>query len=138
MSASSVTQLKSAIRIGVVDDDVSVGKALARLLRGHGYECIVFESAEAALEAPGSLRMHCLIVDIQMGGMNGFEFCERLRAAGVYIPHIFITAYIDTERPDMPDRLSDEILLIKPIDERELLLSIERVMSGFSKNQSAI
>jgi FixJ family two-component response regulator len=125
----SVAQLAGAIQIGIVDDDASVGKALARLLRGHGYDCKVYESAEAALAAPELLRMQCLIVDIQLTGMDGFEFSGKMDAIGLHIPHIFITAYIDPEAVDVPDRLGDKILLIKPIDERELLASIERAMA---------
>jgi FixJ family two-component response regulator len=116
------------IQIGIVDDDSSVGKALARLLRGHGYECVVYESGEAALAAPKLLQIQCLIVDIQLTGMDGFEFCRKLKATGVHIPHIFITAHIDPDALDTPDRLGDGILLIKPIDEHELVASIERAM----------
>jgi FixJ family two-component response regulator len=130
MSAPSVV---SAIQIGIVDDDASVGRALARLLRGHGYECVIFESGEAALAAPDLHGIHCLIVDIQLRGMDGFEFCGKLDAAGVYIPHIFITAYIHPERSVTPDPLGDDILLIKPIDEFDLLASIERAMGESGK-----
>ena len=124
----SVDQVTAAIQIGIVDDDSSVGKALARLLRGYGYECVVYESGEAALAAPELLQMQCLIVDIQLTGMDGFEFCGKLEATGVHIPHIFITAYIDPDASNTPDRLGDGTLLIKPIDEHELLASIERAM----------
>src|SRR5580698_6180970 len=123
MSLPSEEKKRNAIQIGVVEDDASVGRALARLLRGHGYECIVFRSGEIALAALELHGMHCLIVDIQLGGMNGFEFCGKLDAIGVYIPHIFITAYIDPERFRIPDSLGDKILLIKPIDEHALLAS---------------
>jgi FixJ family two-component response regulator len=125
----SVAQVISVIQIGIVDDDTSVGKALARLLRGHGYECAIYESGEAALAAPELLRIQCLLVDIQLTGMDGFEFCGKLEASGVRIPHIFITAYIDSDAFEAPDRLRGEILLIKPIDEHELLASIEQAMA---------
>jgi FixJ family two-component response regulator len=119
----------STIKIGIVDDDVSVGKALARLLRGYGYHCVVYESGEVALEDPELLRLECLIVDIQLTGMDGFEFCGRIGAFGMRIPHIFITAHIDQESLGKPDRLGGRILLIKPVDEHELLSSIERAMA---------
>lgn len=123
-----MAQAADVIQIGIIDDDASVGRAFARLLRGHGYKCIVFQSGESALAALELQRLHCLIVDIQMGGMDGFEFCERLDAAGVYIPRIFISAYVDPERSEMKAPVDDIILLIKPIDEHELLASIERVI----------
>jgi FixJ family two-component response regulator len=128
MSVRSAARVTGAIQIGIVDDDASVRKALARLLRGYGYECAVYESGETALEDPELFRMQCLIVDVQLTGMDGFEFCGRIDAIGLSIPHIFITAYIDPDAPDTPDRLGEGILLIKPIDEQELLTSIERAM----------
>lgn len=130
MGVPLVAVVTRAVQIGIVDDDASVGKALARLLRGHGYECAVYESGEAALEDPELLKMRCLIVDVQLAGMDGFEFCGRIGAIGVSIPHIFITAYIDPHDLDIPDRLGNGILLIKPIDEQELLTSIERAMEN--------
>jgi FixJ family two-component response regulator len=123
-----MAQVTDTIQIGIIDDDASVGRALARLLRGHGYDCIVFQSGESALAVLKVRWMHCLIIDIQMGGMNGFELCGKLDAAGVYIPHIFISAYIDAERSEMTAQFDDTILLIKPIDENELLASIERTL----------
>lgn len=123
-----MAQVTGAIQIGIIDDDASVGRAFARLLREHGYNCIVFQSGESALAALELHSVHCLIVDIQMGGMDGFEFCGKLEAAGVHIPHIFISAYINPERSEMKAPLDDKILLIKPIDEHKLLASIERVM----------
>lgn len=129
ISMPSVAQLADAIQIGIVDDDASVGKALARLLRGHGYDCMVYDSGEAALAAPELLQMQCLIVDIQLTGMDGFEFSGRMNAIGLRIPHIFVTAYVDPDALDTPDRVGDRILLIKPVDEHELLASIERAMA---------
>jgi len=122
-------QVTIAINIGIVDDDVSVGKALARLLRGYGYHCVVYESGEVALEDPEILRMQCLIVDIQLTGMDGFEFSKRIDTIGANIPHVFITANIDPDPMRTTGRLGDRILLIKPVDEHELLASIERAMA---------
>jgi FixJ family two-component response regulator len=129
MGIPLLAKVTGTIRIGIVDDDASFGKALARLLRGHGYDCVVYESGEVALADPELHRMHCLVVDIQLTGMDGFEFCGRIDAVGVRIPHIFITAYIDPDSVDTSDRLGDRILLIKPVDEHELLASIERAMA---------
>jgi FixJ family two-component response regulator len=113
-----------------VDDDYCVRKAIGRLLRVHGYSSIVYDSAEAALADPQLLLMQCLVVDIQLGGIDGFEFCGRIKALGSHIPHVFITAYVQPESSEVADHRSEEILLIKPFDERELLTSIERAMAN--------
>jgi CheY-like chemotaxis protein len=130
MSVHHSHELASAIRIGIVDDDYCVRKAIGRLLRVHGYSSIVYESAEAALADPQLLLMHCLVVDIQLGGIDGFEFCGRIEALGSHIPHVFITAYVQPESSEVADGRSKEILLIKPFDEGELLTSIERAMAN--------
>lgn len=111
------------IRIGVVDDDVSVRRAVSRLLRIHGYSCLSYDSAESALNDPEFLQMNCVIVDVQLGGMNGFELGHRLDALQPRIPRIFITAHMSTDLPDHPE---DSVLLMKPFDENQLLDLIER------------
>jgi len=110
------------IRVGLVDDDVSVRRAVSRLLRIHGYSCSSYDSAEAALDDPEFLQMNCIIVDVQLGGMNGFELGHRLDALQPQIPRIFITAHMSS---DLPDRPEDSVLLTKPFDENQLLALIE-------------
>jgi len=113
------------IRIALIDDDLSMRKAISRLLRAHGYACLAYESGEVALADPELLRMDCLVVDIQLGGINGIELCERVRALGSRIPHIVITARVDANFPEYPSLTHDSILLIKPFDESDLIESIE-------------
>jgi FixJ family two-component response regulator len=111
------------IRVGLVDDDVSVRRAVSRLLRIHGYSCSSYESAEAALNDPEFLQMNCIVVDVQLGGMNGFELGHRLDALQPQIPRIFITAHMSSDLPDHPEH---SVLLMKPFDENQLLALIEK------------
>jgi FixJ family two-component response regulator len=110
------------IRVGLVDDDLSVRRALDRLLRSHGYSCLSYESAEAALSDPAFLQMNCVIVDVQLGGMNGFELGHRLDTLELNIPQIFITAHKES---DLPEHSENIVLLTKPFDENELIGLIE-------------
>jgi FixJ family two-component response regulator len=112
-----------------VDDDLSIRKAVGRLLRAHGYSCAVYESGEAALADPEFLRMDCLVVDIQLGGITGLELCKKVRALCPSIPYIFITAFSESSLTDLPGRVGDSILLIKPFGEGALLESIERTLA---------
>jgi FixJ family two-component response regulator len=114
------------VRIALIDDDLSMRKAISRLLSTHGYACTSYESGEAALADPELLCMDCLVVDIQLGGINGIELCERVYALGSPIPHIFITASADRNLPEYPPHIHDSILLIKPIEENDLVESIQR------------
>jgi FixJ family two-component response regulator len=121
------------VRIGLVDDDSSVRRAVARLLRTNGYDCVTYDSAEVALTDPALLQMDCIIIDIQLGGMNGFEFRDRLDALGVRIPSLFITAHIG---PDLPGRLGNRVLLVKPFGEDQLIGSIKSSMGPVTSDSS--
>jgi len=112
-----------AIRVGLVDDDLSVRRAVSRLLRIHGYSCSSYDSAEAALNDPEFLRMNCHILDVQLGGMNGFELGYHVDALQLQIPRIFITAHMVSNLPEHPE---DTIRLAKPFDDKQLLDLIQR------------
>jgi FixJ family two-component response regulator len=117
------------VRIALIDDDLSIRKAISRLLRTRGYACITFDSGEAALADPELLRVDCLVVDIQLGGIDGIELCERVRSLGSSVPHVFITAGVDRNLPEYPTHIHDSILLIKPIEENDLVESIQRSLA---------
>jgi FixJ family two-component response regulator len=110
------------IRVGLVDDDLSVRRALDRLLRTHGYLCVSYESAEAALSDPDFLQMNCVILDVQLGGMNGFALGQRLHSLGLDMPQIFITAHA---KSDFPQHSQETAILVKPFDESQLISLIE-------------
>ncbi len=113
------------LRIGLVDDDASVRRAVGRMLRTYGYACSAYESGESALDDPEIKEMDCLIVDIHLGGINGFEFCDRLSELGFPIPHVFITAQMESDFAQWFGRAGDSIVLTKPFEENQLIASIE-------------
>src|SRR5258708_24096968 len=83
--------------IAVVDDDESVRRSTRLLLESFGYRAAVFESAEAFLGF-GQLRdTSCLILDVNMPGMDGLQLQSQLATEACGIPIIFITAYDDQE-----------------------------------------
>lgn len=119
-------------RVGLIDDDVSVRRAIGRLLRAHGYSCATYQSAEEALAEPGFLQLSCIVVDIQLGGINGFELCDRIDAIGVRLPRVFITAHERSDLPGYSDKLGNDSLLTKPFEEKQLIESIENAISRSS------
>ncbi len=78
--------------IAIVDDLESVREALGTLLRSVGYTAEVFPSAEDFLNSDHLRHTACLILDLQMPGMTGLDLHQRLVAAQVEIPIIFVTA----------------------------------------------
>jgi FixJ family two-component response regulator len=83
--------------IAIVDDDPSVLKALARLLRPHVLHVRTYTSAQEFLASLREGLPECLIVDLQMPEMTGLELQLHLTHSGVEIPTIVITAGSDTE-----------------------------------------
>ena len=114
-------------KVALIDDDASIRNAVSRLLRSNGYECIVYESAESALADPRLLQMGCLLIDIELLGMNGFELRDRLREVGSPVPHIFVTAHSENELPEWRARMGDSVCLTKPVEEGLLISAIEKL-----------
>lgn len=79
--------------ISIVDDDPSIREAMEGLVCLLGYRALTFASAEEFLESGSVRQTSCLIVDIQMPGLNGLELQNRLISEGHRTPTIFITAF---------------------------------------------
>src|SRR5262245_7212656 len=85
----------SNIYVAVVDDDASVYRTLARLLREAGFQSITYRSAEELLRDTNRPRFACLLLDIQLVEKSGIELQQQLMAAGQNTPVIFVTANDD-------------------------------------------
>jgi FixJ family two-component response regulator len=80
----------------VVDDDPGMLTSLRRLLTAHGFEARVFGAAEGCLAGSDSTESICLVLDVNLNGQSGIEFCAQIRREGIEHPVIFITG-IDSE-----------------------------------------
>jgi FixJ family two-component response regulator len=118
---------KSGPMISIVDDDVSVRRALRRLVGSAGYLVETFASGLEFLRSAPSARTACLVLDIYLEGMTGFELQEQLAADQVAIPIIFMTAHDDTATRERIRRSGAAGYLGKPFDGQALLDAIHRV-----------
>jgi FixJ family two-component response regulator len=119
--------MHTAPMISIVDDDLSVRRALRRLVRSAGYLVETFASAREFLTSMPSTRPACLVLDIYLDGMDGFELQEQLAAARVAIPIIFMTAHDDTATRERIRQSGAAGYLGKPFDGELLLEAIRRV-----------
>ena len=86
------------IYVAVVDDDPSVCRSFARLLRSAGIQPITYASAEAFLADTKRPQFDCMVFDVQLGAMSGIELARTLAATGMKrAPVIYITAHDDPE-----------------------------------------
>jgi FixJ family two-component response regulator len=114
--------------IHVVDDDASYRVAIARLLRASGYHVTLYESGERFLENPPFDRGGCILLDLDMPGLNGLQLQERLSQSGHRMPVIFLTG-----RGDIPDtvlamRAGADDFLSKPFEKDALLNAIKQAL----------
>jgi FixJ family two-component response regulator len=125
--------------ISLVDDDESVRRTTKLLIESFGYRAAVFESAENFLSSGQLNDTSCLIVDVQMPGMNGLQLQSQLAAAGRRIPIIFITAYDSQESRRRALRAGAVAFLAKPFTDHQLLKTIRSAVQpdeGGTKNRA--
>jgi len=111
-------------KVYVVDDDDSIRRALRRLFRSFGYHAVTYASAEDFLDsAPGSGEA-CLILDICLPGMTGFDLQEKLISRGAKYPVIFMTAHDNPQWQDRAKKAGAVAYLKKPFSEQSLMEAI--------------
>lgn len=108
--------------IVVVDDEVDVCKALARLLRSVNLNAKVFSSGTEFLESLPDIQPDCVLVDLDMPVMSGFEVQARLAPSGV--PVVIMTGRDSDERPARVMALKPVAYLLKPVEITALLDAI--------------
>jgi FixJ family two-component response regulator len=116
--------------ICIVDDDLSVRRALRRLIQKAGYAVETFASAAEFLDSSPLGRPACLVLDIHLGSISGFELQERLASAGAGLPIIFITAHDDAATRERVRQCAVVAYLRKPFDRRTLLDAIRTAIGA--------
>jgi FixJ family two-component response regulator len=110
--------------IALVDDDPSVLRALARLLRASSYDAKTYSSAREFL---GSLQISvptCLIVDLQMPEMTGLDLQHHLKSSGIHIPTIIISAHNELSARQRCAAAGARAYLLKPLQSQSLIAAI--------------
>jgi FixJ family two-component response regulator len=118
--------------VAVVDDDRSVGVALCRLLRTAGVEARAFESGGDFLRSLPNRQPDCVVLDVQMPGMNGFELQQRLKEIAVTLPVVMITGRDEASIRAICMAMGASTYLRKPLDDDDLLNAVHRAISGRS------
>ena len=112
----------------IVDDEASVRKALARLLRSAGYNVAAFGSAEEFLCDCNLATPGCLLLDIAMPDLNGLELQQQLNTSGARWPIIFLTARADASASIQAANQGAFDFLTKPVNDVKLLAVIEKAL----------
>lgn len=119
--------------VAVVDDDQSVCRALARLLRAAGMQPTTYSSAEAFLADEERPQFDCMVFDIQLGGMSGIELSRVLAAGeGQRAPIIYVTARDDPEMRASAEAAGCAAYLHKGASGTQLLEIVGRLIAARS------
>src|SRR5512139_3042719 len=108
----------------LIDDDESVRRALQRLLRSAGFEVKAFSSAESFLQSGNFDAGGCIVLDIRMPGLTGFDVQERLASMDIRIPVITVSAFDDAETRERARILGAVAFFRKPVDGQALIDAI--------------
>jgi FixJ family two-component response regulator len=117
--------------VHVVDDDASFRTAIARVLRGSGYQVALYESGNQLLDSPPSAEPGCILLDLQMSGVDGLELQDRLLALGHTLPIVFLTGHGDIPSTVRAIKAGAQDFLSKPISRTTLLNSVERALARY-------
>ena len=111
-------------KILVVEDDQDLNKTVCSFLDRSGYEATGCLGAEEAYDQMYKTTFDCIVSDIMMPGIDGFEFVKTVRSLNEDIPILFMTAREDFEAKQRGYRVGIDDYMVKPIDLDELFLRI--------------
>ena len=116
--------------VTIVDDEASVRKALSRLVRAAGFEVETFSSGAEFLAADQPRRPECLVLDLRMPHVSGFDVQQALSLAGRRLPVVVITGDDNAESRERALRLGARAYLRKPVDDAILLDAIRTAIAS--------
>ena len=112
-----------------MDDEEPIRKALSRLIRSAGMHVEAFPSGAELLEFLSGRRPDCIVLDLHMPIVNGFEVQTRMAASGMSVPVIIITGHDSDETRNRALDGMPVAYLRKPVDDQALLDAIELALS---------
>ncbi len=127
--------MNTAPQVYLIDDDASVRKSVARLLRIAAYQVEAYSSADEFLETCRMAEHGCIVLDLQMPGLSGEGLQDRLRTMKEALPVIIITGHGDVQIRDRMIKKGAVAFLTKPFDDQELLDAIE---AAFVRNRREV
>jgi CheY-like chemotaxis protein len=121
----------------VVDDSISVRKALERILVSHDLTVVAVDSAEHALQALSQSAPDLMIADVVMPGMDGFELCQTLKSDDQFntIPVILISGIVNSAVEDQAKQVGATGVIKKPFNPTDLLPAVDQALQTKASGQ---
>src|SRR5579871_1089225 len=122
----------------VVDDDISAREGVARLIRSAGLMTKTFASGEEFLAAPRAKVPSCLVLDVNLPGVNGLDLQQELGKSGSQVPIVFLTGHGDIPMTVRALKAGATDFLTKPVDDELLLNAIWQCITSQQTSDSLI
>ena len=129
-----MANVPTAAVVYIVDDDDSVRKGLSRLMRSAGLKSQDFNSAEEFLAEVDAAQTGCVLLDITMPRLTGFQLQAELKKREIDLPVIAISARDDTDTRRMALDLGARFFFRKPVDDQALIDTIQWVLTSVHRN----
>lgn len=126
---TSIENAKPRGAVLVADDDEDLLGIVEAILEDSGFRVVTARDGEEALRKAQADGIDCLLLDMRMPVLSGLEVFTRMRQAGYVVPTVFVTAYADDVLQGHAMEQPHTRLLIKPIDPRILLESVEAIVA---------
>lgn len=124
--------------VHLVEDDPHVAKALARLLREHGFRTAVFDSAETFLAQRDASAPGCLVLDVNLPGLDGLALQKRLAEGGPALPIVFLTGHGDIPMSVQAVKAGAVDFLTKPVTGEVLLAAVRAAVAQDAQSRQAL
>jgi len=120
----------SVFNVFLVDDDASVRRALARLIKSAGHQVQTFASAREFLGTNADVEeAACLLLDVRMPGLTGMDLQRELQTMNNKLPIVFITGHGDIPMSVKAMKAGAVDFLPKPVKDTDLLRAIEQAIA---------
>ncbi len=116
------------LKISIVEDDAGLNQAFLRVLQAAGFDASGFESAASALADESIVQSACLVVDVHLADMTGYELLQRLSARGALPPVVIVTAHDNASSRRQARSIGAASYLTKPFPGRALLDAVRRAV----------
>ena len=128
--------MENSTKIALVDDDLRVRESLENHLNSYGYAVCAFASPIEMLQAWDTIAFDCILSDIVMPSMNGWQLTQIIQARSPGTPVILITALENAWKSGNFAKAGVRHLLCKPFDGGELLNALNDVLRSFQKRNN--
>lgn len=121
--------------VHVVDDDASFRNAIGRFLRSAGYQVALYEFGDQFLDDPAGKEPGCILLDLQMSGLDGLQLQDRLHQLDLILPIVFLTGYADVPLSVRAMKAGAQDFLSKPVEENTLLEAVEHALERYRERR---